>query len=226
MELVHYDLTDGVATITLDDGKANVLSPDMQKAIHLLLDQAQADTAAVVVLRGREGRFSGGFDLGLLQSGAPEGIEMVHTGFLLAERLLALPVPVVTVCTGHAVAMGLFLLLCGDRVIGAEGDYKLIANEVAIGMTLPYAAIEIVRHRLTPAAAHRAIVLSEQFGPDTAVAAGIFDQVVPAGDLDGAAREAAQAFTELDLTAHASTKARVREEFAERLRAAIARDFE
>jgi enoyl-CoA hydratase len=168
MDPVRYEHEEGVATITLDDGKVNVLSPDMLRAIHRALDRAEAD-GAVVLLRGRPGRFSGGFDLPLLQSGAPEGIAMVRDGFVLAERLLALPLPVVTACTGHAVAMGLFLLLCGDQIVGIEGDYKLIANEVAIGLTLPFAAIEIVRHRLTPAAAHRAIVLSEAFPPASAV---------------------------------------------------------
>lgn len=222
--LVGYEHADGVATITMDDGKVNVLSPTMLTALHGALDRAEAD-GAVVVLQGRPGRFSGGFDLPLLQTGSDEGIAMVRDGFLLAERILAFPLPVVVACTGHAVAMGLFLVLCGDATIGARGPFKLVANEVAIGLTLPYPAIEIVRNRLTPSAAHRAIVLSEQFDPESAAAAGILDRVVAPDDVAGAAQELAVALTALDGKAHATTKARTREEFAVRLRAAIERDF-
>ena len=46
--------------------------------------------------------------------------------------------------------MGLFLLLRATS-IGAEGPFKLVANEVAIGLTLPLAAVEVCRQRLSPA---------------------------------------------------------------------------
>ena len=64
-EIVRYEFDGGVATITLDDGKVNALSLDMLRRIDEALDRAEADEA-VVVLTGREGRFSGGFDLGVL----------------------------------------------------------------------------------------------------------------------------------------------------------------
>jgi len=53
-------------------------------------------------------------------------------------------------CTGHAVAMGAFLLLCGDYRVGVDGPFRIVANEVAIGMTMPFTAIEFCRQRLTP----------------------------------------------------------------------------
>src|SRR5262249_51718111 len=130
--LVTYDRTDAVATITLDDGKVNVLSPPMQSAIHVALDRAEADDAAVVLL-GRDGVLSAGFDLDVLRDGGPDSIAMVRGGFELAARVLAFPRPVVIGCTGHAVAMGAFLLLSGDYRLGVAGDYLLTANEVAIG---------------------------------------------------------------------------------------------
>ena len=60
--LTAYELADGIATITLDDGKVNALSPEMLAAIGGRLDRAEADEA-VVVLTGRERTFSAGFDL-------------------------------------------------------------------------------------------------------------------------------------------------------------------
>jgi enoyl-CoA hydratase len=129
---------------------------------------------------------------------------------------------VVVACPGHAIAMGLFLLMSGDLAIGAEGPFKLVAIEVAIGMTLPMAAVEVCRNQLTPAGFQRATILAETFapGPD-ALAVGILDRVVPADDLAAEARATADTFAELDVAAHAATKLRTRGEALAALRAAI-----
>jgi enoyl-CoA hydratase len=122
------------------------------------------------------------------------------------------------------VAMGLFLLLSGDYRIGADGPYKLTANEVAIGLTMPRAAIEILRQRLTPAYFSRAVTLAEQFAPSGAVTGGLIDRVVPPGQLHQAALEVAATLTKLDLDAHAASKLRARQPTAAALRAAIDAD--
>ena len=223
-DTVTYRLVDAVATITIDDGKANVLSLATLTALGAALDRAEAD-GAVVVLTGREGLFSGGFDLGTLRAGGDGAVAMLVAGFETAERLLAFPTPVVAAVTGHAVAMGLFLTMACDHRIGAAGPFRLVANEVAIGMTLPRAAVEILRQRLTPAALVRVATLAEPFSPDTAVAAGLLDRVVPAGELAEAAATTASALATLDMAAHAGTKRLVRAESLAALRAAIEADF-
>src|SRR5215469_14464323 len=140
MELVTYELSDGVATIAMDDGKVNCLSPRMLGGLNEALDRAESDRATVL-LTGREGRFSAGFDLPLLRAGGEPARLMVRAGFELALRVLSFPTPVVIGCTGHAVAMGAFLLLSADVRIGAAGPFRITANEVAIGLTMPRAAV-------------------------------------------------------------------------------------
>ena len=221
--LVTYRLRDSVATITMDDGKVNALSLAMFTELGGALDRAAADRA-VVVLTGREGVLSAGFDLPVLRAGGTEAARLLHAGFEVAERMLAFPTPVVVACPGHAVAMGLFLVLSGDYRIGAAGPYKLTANEVAIGMTMPRAAVEICRQRLTPACFNRAIVLAEVFTPEDAVGAGILDRVVPPAELTEAAAGAATQLAGLDLDAHAASKLRARQLALAALRAAIDRD--
>ena len=103
---------------------------------------------------------------------------MLLGGFELAERLLGFPRPVVMACTGHALAMGSFLLCAGDYRVGAAGDFKLQANEVAIGLTMPLPAVAILRYRLAPSAFDRAVGLAEVCHPADAVAAGWLDRVV------------------------------------------------
>ncbi|MET7337566.1 crotonase/enoyl-CoA hydratase family protein [Nonomuraea sp. NPDC005650] len=222
--LVGYRLKDSVATITMDDGKVNAISIQLLTELGAALDRAAADSA-VVLLEGREGVFSAGFDLRVLAAGGDGALAMVRGGFELAARLLSFPTPVVAACTGHAVAMGAFLLLSADYRVGAAGPYRLVANEVAMGITMPYAAIEIVRQRLTPACFTRAVLLAETFSPDDAVAAGFLDRVVEPARVSEAARETAEALTALDLKAHAASKARARRQTLEAIRSGIAKEL-
>ena len=155
MPTVNYELNESVATITLDDGKVNVLGPAMQAAINEALDRAEKDSAKAVVLAGNQRVFSGGFDLAVFQSGdAKAALGMLAGGFELSVRCLTFPKPVIMAATGPAIAMGSFLLLSGDHRVGAPKS-RCQAIEVAIGMTIPISAIEIMRMRLTPAAFHR-----------------------------------------------------------------------
>jgi enoyl-CoA hydratase len=218
--IVSYRLDGPVATIVMDDGKVNAVSPRMIGELNSAFDRAEAD-GAVVVLTGRSGVFSAGFDLPTLRAGGPDAAVMVRSGFELAERMLSFPFPVVVACTGHAVAMGVFLVLSADYRVGVEGSYRITANEVAIGLTMPDAAIEIMRNRLTPSAFNRAVTLAEPFSPANAVETGFLDSVVPAADLMETAHAVASAASTLDLAAHAASKLRARRGTLAGLRAGL-----
>ena len=222
MSLVDRTTRGGVAVVTMDDGKANALSPSLLDAVGAALDQAEADEVTAVVLAGRPGRFSGGFDLGVLQAGGPEAARMLRGGFRLAERLLRSPRPVVVGCTGHSLAMGSFLLCSGDHRVGAAGDFRIQANEVAIGLTMPFAALAILRHRLTTPAFDQAAVVAARFSPESAVRAGFLDEVVPADDVVPRAEEVARSLGDLDPAAHLATKLRARATLLDELGASIA----
>jgi enoyl-CoA hydratase len=221
--LVSYELEQSIATLRMDDGKVNALSPAMLSQLNAALDQAAA-AQAVVVLTGRAGVLTAGFDLTVLRRGGAESLALVQAGFQLAVRLLAFPTPVLIACSGHALAMGSFLLLSGDVRIGAEGPFKIGANEVAIGMTVPYSAIEICRQRLSPAHFPRALMNAEIYSPTQAVAAGFLDHAVPAEAFVSAVRDAAVALTKLDRPAYIATKQRVRAHALQAIRDAIAAD--
>ncbi|MGH0031527.1 MAG: crotonase/enoyl-CoA hydratase family protein [Myxococcota bacterium] len=218
--LLSYDLdTEGIATVAMDDGKVNAMSPAMLRELHGAFDRAEAD-GAVVRLLGRPGIFSAGFDLGVFQQGEGPTREMLRLGATLCERVLGFPRPVVAGCTGHAYPMGAFLLLCADRRVGAAGDFRLGLNEVAIGLTLPLFAVEVARQRMTPAFFQRTVT-GDLYDPQTAVTAGILDEVVAPEAVADRAREIARGLAGVDREAHAGTKLRVRESARSALRAAI-----
>ena len=208
-DLVSYTLEASVATITMDDGKVNSLSPDMLLALNLALDRAEAERA-IVVIAGREGRFSAGFDLAVLRQGGAAAHAMLMSGFKLGARLLAFPTPVIAACTGHALAMGSFLLLASDVRLGAAGAFKIGANEVAIGLTMPYSAIELMRQRLNTRFFSRAALTAEIYTPEQATLAGFLDEVLPAAEVVPAARKLAASFMQLNMPAHTESKQRVR----------------
>ncbi|MDI1262566.1 MAG: crotonase/enoyl-CoA hydratase family protein [bacterium] len=224
-ELVTYSRSGPIASIVMDDGKANVMSLAMLNALHGAFDQAENDKA-VVILKARGKHFSGGFDLSVFAKGSAEDqYLMVKTGAELALRILSFPMPVVAACQGNAYPMGAFLIMSSDHRVAAEGDYRIGMNEVAIGLTVPRFAIEIARQRLTPAYFSRVVMTGEMFGPTEAVTAGFFDRVVPVDRLEQAAGEAALALSKLNMPAHAATKMRARGAVITQIRQVIDEDI-
>jgi enoyl-CoA hydratase len=102
---------------------------------------------------------------------------MVKSSVRVIERMLALPRPIVTVCTGHAYPMGAFLMLCADTRFGVPGDWNIGMNEVAIGLAVPQFAVELARHRLTPAGVMRAST-GAMLKPEEAARLGYLDYIV------------------------------------------------
>lgn len=222
-ELVSYRFSGGVARIDLDNGKANALSPAVFEALNAALDRAEQDRA-VVVIAGKPGIFSGGYDLKVMTSSADAAKELVSIGSTLSRRLLSHPYPVVAVCTGHAIAKGAFLLLSSDYRIGVEGPFKIGLNEVAIGMTMHHVGIELARARLTNSAFTRSVINAELFSPADAVEAGFLDRVVSAEALESEAMAMAAQLTKLNMTAHRNTKLKTRKAFLELLDQSIEED--
>src|SRR5258705_6263965 len=108
---VSYELTESVATITLDDGRVNVLGPVMQSEINGALDRAEKDSAKAVVIAGNQRVFSGGFDLGVLPSGDPKAaLGMLGGGFELSVPWLTVPGTAIMAATGPGPAIGSVLL--------------------------------------------------------------------------------------------------------------------
>jgi enoyl-CoA hydratase len=218
---VSYRLDESIAFITMDDGKVNVLGPPMQQALQDALDHADRDDAGAVVIAGNQKVFSAGFDLKVLTSGDVQpAVDMLKGGFELSHRLLSYPKPVVMACTGHAIAMGAFLLASGDHRISAPG-YNIQANEVAIGMTIPYAALEVMKLRLTRSAYQQSATLAKTFFGETAVASGWVDEIVMHDMVLSRAEEAAREFATLKQHAHVGTKLRTRAEALAGIRAGI-----
>ncbi|MEO0494583.1 MAG: crotonase/enoyl-CoA hydratase family protein [Actinomycetota bacterium] len=208
MSAITTDRRDQVLVVHLDDGKANALSFDMIEAILAAIREAEADDEiGAVVLHGRDGTFSAGFDLGVMMADDFSAIvSLVANGGELVRTLYGSSVPVVAASTGHALAAGALMLLGCDVRIGADVAAKVGLNEVAIKMVLPDWALTIAGARLSKRHMQRSIVNARITSPADAVDVGFLDEVVPTDELlDRAVATATELAATLDPKAYAGT---------------------
>ena len=219
-DVVSYRLDGDVAVLIFDDGKANVFNDPSIEALHDALDRAEREAKAVVLV-GRPGRFSAGFDLSVMSSGVARMQALVKAGVELFLRTWELPIPVVVACTGHAVAAGAMLLLTADYAIGVEGDWKIALNETDIGMPLPIAAIELARARLDPRAFTRATLHAELYDGDGAVEAGYLDAIGKPNSLLDDVMVVARRLTAFETSGYPLSKHRARRALADHVRSTL-----
>ncbi len=203
--IVPEEHAEGVRVLRLDNGKPNAISTPLSTELLAALEAAEKDTNAVVIT-GRPGMFSGGFDLGTMQEGPEAAAEMVINGGRVALAIYDHPKPIVAAVGGHAVAMGLFLAMVCDYRIGAAGTFKYQAIETQIGMTLPEFAVELGRAALSKRHYDRVMVHSENYDPEGAANAGMIDEVVDPAAVESRAIEVAAKLGALRQPAYRNNK--------------------
>ncbi len=208
-EILTYTLEGNVAVVRMDDGKANALSDPMIDALVSALARAEKEAAAMVLV-GRPEKFCAGFDLRVMMSSPAAAKALLTRGADLLMKLYASKVPLVMACTGHALAGGALVLLCGDVRIGTEGAYRIGLNEVQIGMPVPVLAMELARDRLEETELVRATLLATIYGPADAAKIGYLDAALPADAVLPRAMEEATKLATLSRPAFEATKTRLR----------------
>jgi len=175
---MKYTLKDNIATLSFDDGKVNVVGHQFIDDMYEGLEKAQTEASAVMIT-GKNGIFSAGFDLKELQKGEKESSALVGRGLELLTRLFSHKQPTVAVCDGHAAGMGAFILLASDTRIGSLGDYKVTLPETSIGMPFTDTLTALVHARISSRYQTMTMIQSHSLTPELAVEAGFLDLVVP-----------------------------------------------
>ena len=207
---MSYSLKDRVAVASFDDGKANAIGHAFIEEMHDALDRSLASASAIVI-SGRDGMFSGGFDLQELRKSPEAATALVNKGAQMLLRIFSHPQPVVAAATGHAIAAGAFILLASDTRFAAEGEYKIGLNETAIGMTLPVFGLELAHARLSKRHLTQAVTQATIYPTAAARDVGFLDHIVPADALlEAATREAAR-LGEMDTNTYHQNKIRLRQ---------------
>lgn len=182
-ELVHRDVADGVATVTLDSPRnRNALSAQLRRELQHHLDAAIADpTVRVIVLSHTGPVFCSGMDLRESRGAAADaqGVQEFPT---ILRTLLTAPKPVVARVGGPARAGGIGLLAACDVAVAVD-TATFAFTEVRIGVVPAVIAVAVLP-RLLPHAAHELFLTGETVDAGRAAAVGLVNAAVPAERLD------------------------------------------
>ena len=208
-------MTDSIATLSqendisiikLDDGKANAFSYDMLTQVNELLSMVPRDSGALVIT-GREGLFSGGFDLKTLATGDMEKItKMVQLGYHLLLELYSFDRPIIAAVSGHSIALGLFVTCSADYRIAIDGEYVCQANEVRNNMDIPIQIMEILKARVNKNYFYPAVFHSDAYTVQDSIAVGFIDEVVPQAEFMDRVMDKAKELATLPHPFYAKTK--------------------
>lgn len=186
-ELVHYDLAEGIATITLDSPKnRNALSRQLVTELFDGLDRAEQDSGAhVLLIRSADRVFCSGADLSEASSGGME--EGAKALVALQRRIVTHPCPVVTRLAGPVRAGGLGIVAASDVVLcSADVTFAFTESRLALA---PAAISLTVLPRLNSRAAAETFLTGRTFDAAEAAAMGLVTRSVPADQLDTAVEQ-------------------------------------
>jgi len=218
---MQYELLDsGVAKISLDNGKVNAVSVDLSQALIESLARAQSEAKAVLIC-GHPGMFCAGFDLRVVAQGMDVAMAMFEQGMHLLERLYSHPQPVIVACEGHAIGMGVFLLLASDYRVGAEGDYTFKLPETELGMPFPPTLKILAKTHIDARYHSRTIIQSNAYDGKMAASIGMLDEVVVQTEVMDKAMTVAERLAQLPAEQYKTNKLDIRSAEIEAIRQSL-----
>jgi enoyl-CoA hydratase len=135
--LVHYEVKDGVAYLTLDDPPANTYTHEMMRQLDEAILKARFEkNVYVIVLRGNGDKFfCAGANINMLKSSDPffKYYFCLHANETL-NRLEQTPKLVIAALDGHTVGGGLEIAMAADILIARKGSGKLGLPEINLGV--------------------------------------------------------------------------------------------
>ncbi|MCY4423174.1 MAG: enoyl-CoA hydratase-related protein [Acidimicrobiaceae bacterium] len=197
-----------VAVVTVDDGADNTIDVAVVESLLSAFRSVQAHAGAVV-LTGRAGCYSVGWDYEFLRSGGEAATRLLQSATEMILRFVEFPRPLVAACTGDALGAAAASLLCCDARIGAAGDYRIGMDFVSRGVPVPDLAVELARSRLSHRHMTMACNTARLYSPDEAVDAGFLDYVTTGDAVEEACEVAADLAERLDPAAFAAPRATI-----------------
>src|SRR6187551_3957283 len=189
---LHYEVDDGVATVTLNrPDQRNALNGELLAALVEAMKSARDDEAvrAVVLTGAGEKVFCAGADLGGFAADAPLVAKHFSSDrFLEFFRLMPrLGKPSLCAANGHVLAGGMGLALSCDLVIAKQGA-RFGTPEINVG-AFPYMIMSIIYRNVPRKKVNEMMLLGGRLSAEEAVEYGLANKVVPAAEFDAAVTE-------------------------------------
>jgi enoyl-CoA hydratase/carnithine racemase len=186
-EPVLYALADGVATITLNEPSTrNALSPEVLAALIAAFERARDEeqVRAIVLASSHETVFSSGANLGGFAMDTP----LVHRHFgteafvRLFKLIGEVGKPSLVAASGHVLAGALGIALACDLIVAKE-EATFGTPEINVG-AFPFMIMALIYRNVPRKKANELLLLGERWSAHEALAAGLVNRVVPAGEFD------------------------------------------
>lgn len=195
---VHVETDGAVAWVTIDNpAKRNALSVSMMNELGQGIAVLDADPSVrVIVLRGAgTDAFAAGADISEFeaqQNGAngQQSSDLVMTG--LFGTLAAAETPVIAMIHGYCLGGGVALALGADIRIAAD-DSRFAIPAARLGVGYPLALAHALVGAAGPGMAAEILFTGRMLSAEEALRTRLVNRLLPAGELEGAARELAAA---------------------------------
>ena len=191
-EQLLYDVSDGVATVTLNrPEQRNALSGQLLAELVDAMKRARDDdeVRAVVLTGAGDKVFCAGADLGGFAADVPL-VQKHYASDLFLEFFRLMPrlgKPSLCAANGHVLAGGMGLALSCDLVIAKEGA-TFGTPEINVG-AFPYMIMSIIYRNVPRKKVNEMILLGERLSAEEAVSYGLANKVVPDDEFQAAVDE-------------------------------------
>lgn len=215
IELIHRD---DIAVLRMADGKVNAMSTEFCETLIERFEDIRRSPMRAAVMTGTGKIFSAGVDLMRLLAGGRAYIRQFLPALnAMLSAVFSHPKPVVAAVNGHAIAGGCVLACAADRRLMVQEGARIGVTELIVGVPFPAIAMEIMRRAIAPHVFEDTILSGATFEPKDALARGLVDETVDAGELLDHAIAAARTLAALPPPVFALTKRQTRQPALERL---------
>ena len=214
--MIKIEKQDGIASITMDDGKANVLSLESCQAISNAMTQCRQDKA--IILRGNGKIFSAGVDLVRLSKNEDGYLPKFYKALVnCLESLIQFPGPLIAEVAGHAIAGGCIIAGACDFRIAATDSGRIGVPELTVGVPFPVIALEILRERVSPQRFTEVVYLGKTYSMTEGREIGLIDEIVDPTKLQEHCQNLANKLVAIPTETFRLTKANIRYELCHRI---------
>ena len=192
LETLRFESAGGIVTLRLDRPHGNAINPGLVTDLLAAFDRIESDDSVrgVLLASAHPRIFCPGLDLQELYPLDRPALETFLRSFCLCyRRLFTLTKPVVAALAGHAVAGGFVLALAADHRVLASDGATIGLNEIRIGLPLPWGVTVLLRQAVDPSRLAEVAMLGRNVTGGPAVAAGLVQELAPAGQVESVARE-------------------------------------
>ena len=217
--MIQLENRESIAILRFDHGKVNTIDIELFTELIKQLENLEKSECKAVVLTGAGSSFSAGVDLFRLLKDGNAYIEafvpLLTSGLL---KLFTFPKPLVAAVNGHAIAGGCIVACACDYRLMAEGNGKIGAPEMLVGVPFPALPLEILRYVIPKQHFQEIVYTGRLCSPKEAIRAGLIDDVVESENLLEHAITVAERFAAIPTQSFQSTKRLMRQPVIDRFK--------